>query len=352
MSDNDHNSPSKNSDKSDARPQPPTETEQKQGASVQQAKSATKEPHWERDLLTRVALAAHQEQRRSRRWGIFFKSLTFAYLAILLIAFLPDKLISETGSAIGKKHTALIDIQGVIAGNTEASADRIIRGLRGAFEDKNTAAVILRINSPGGSPVQAGYVNDEISRLRALYPDVPLYAVVTDICASGGYYIAAAADKIYADKASIVGSIGVLMDGFGFVDTMNKVGVERRLFTAGENKAFLDPFSPMKEGSTQHIQSMLDSIHRQFIDVVKKGRGERLADDPDLFSGLFWSGERGVELGLVDSLGSSSYVAREVVGAEDIKDFTYRTDYLERFAERIGATFANTLSSMGSVQLR
>jgi len=219
----------------------------------------------------------------------------------------------------------------------------LVSGLRRAFKDKNTAGVILRINSPGGSPVQSGYVYDEIKRLRKKYPDIKLYAVVTDICASGGYYIASAADEIYADKASIVGSIGVLMDGFGFVDTMKKVGVERRLLTAGKHKGILDPFSPLKPSEVKHVQRLLDSIHQQFIDAVKAGRGDRLADDPQLFSGLFWNGEEGLKLGLVDGLGSSSYVAREIIGEEKVVDYTARPNYFDRFAERIGATMANVL---------
>ncbi|NOX76310.1 MAG: signal peptide peptidase SppA, partial [Gammaproteobacteria bacterium] len=290
---------------------------------------------WERDVVNRLAFASLNEQRRTRRWGIFFKSLVFVYLFAILF-YLPTDW-SGQGIKHGK-HTALVDLQGVIAANTQASADNLITALRDAFEDKNTVAVILRINSPGGSPVQSGYVYDEIKRLRAKYPATKLYAVVTDICASGGYYIAAAADEIYADKASIVGSIGVLMDGFGFVDTLEKVGVQRRLMTAGEHKGILDPFSPLKPSEVKHVQNLLDSVHRQFIDQVKKGRGDRLSDSPELFTGLFWNGEEGVKLGLVDGLGSTSYVARDIIGEENLVNFTVQPKFFDRFANRIGVT--------------
>lgn len=311
-----------------------------------------KDGSWERDLVNKLAFSALNEQRKTRRWGIFFKLFFVGYLIVVLALFMADKQ-GDAGLKLGK-HTALIDITGVIADNTEASADAIVTGMREAFEDKRTAGVILRINSPGGSPVQAGYVNDEIQRLREKHPDIPLYAVITDICASGGYYIAAAADKIYADKASIVGSIGVLMDGFGFTGAMEKLGVERRLLTAGESKGFLDPFSPEKEEDVAHVKALLDNIHKQFISVVKDGRGDRLKDDPKLFSGLIWTGEQGIELGLVDDLGSSSFVAREVVGEETIKNFTVRPDYFQRLAERIGVTISETLlsASGGKVNLR
>lgn len=314
--------------------------------------AAGKDGSWERDLVNKLAFSALNEQRKARRWSIFFKLFFIGYLIVVLALFMADKK-GEAGLNLGK-HTALIDITGVIADNTEASADAIVTGLREAFKDKRTAGVILRINSPGGSPVQAGYVNDEIQRLRGEYPDIPLYAVITDICASGGYYIAAAADKIYADKASIVGSIGVLMDGFGFTGAMEKLGIERRLLTAGESKGFLDPFSPAKEEDVAHVKSLLTNIHKQFISVVKDGRGDRLKDDPKLFSGLVWTGEQGIELGLVDDLGSASFVAREVVGEEKIKDFTVRPDYFQRLAERIGVTISETLlsTSGGKVNLR
>lgn len=297
--------------------------------------------HWDRDILNRLAFATLNEQRRARRWGVFFKALAFIYVGALLF-YIPSDL-GQKGIA-GGKHTAIIEVNGAIAADTEASADNIVGGLRAAFKNKNTAAIILRINSPGGSPVQAGYVYDEIKRLREKYPNIKLYAVISDICASGGYYIAAAADEIYADKASIVGSIGVLMNGFGFVEAMKKLGVERRLLTAGEHKGVMDPFSPVKPDELKHMQSLLDGVHKQFINVVKEGRGDRLKESPKLFSGLFWNGEEGVELGLVDGLGSSSYVAREIVGVENLVDFTVRANYLDRFAERFGAGFAKMMA--------
>ena len=234
----------------------------------------------------------------------------------------------------------------IISDEAEASADNVISGLRDAFEDDNTAGVILRINSPGGSPVQAGYIYDEIKRLREKYPDIPLYAVVTDICASGGYYIAAAADEIYVDKASIVGSIGVRMDSFGFVGTMDKLGVERRLYTAGESKAFLDPFLPSKASDVAHIETLLVDIHEQFINAVKEGRGDRLKESEDMFSGLIWTGEESLDMGLVDGLGSSSYVAREIIEAEEIVEFTTEPDLLERIADRLGVGVAQAMGKI------
>ncbi len=309
-------------------------------------------PNWERDLLNRLAFSALDEQRRARRWNIGFKFLFFGYLVLLLVLYIPGDWLDSSSAG---KHTALINVSGIISADSEASADVIITGLRAAFEDEDTAGVILRINSPGGSPVQSGYINDEIVRLRALHPDTPLYAVLMDVTASGGYYIAAAADKIYADKATIVGSIGVLMDGFGFVGTMDKLGVERRLLTAGRSKGLLDPFSPVQEDQTRHIQTMLDSIHRQFIATVRKGRGSRLKEDPDLYSGLIWTGEQGLALGLVDALGSSSYVAREVIGEKDIVDFTPQRSFLESVANRFGTHLVKSLLTelgVGGLQIR
>lgn len=297
--------------------------------------------HWERQVLEKLATSALQEQRRARHWGIFFKSLTFIYLfAILFIA------LGWSGKKDGPlpgKHTALVDLIGVIAPDSDASAEHITKGLQQAFKDKNTRGVILRINSPGGSPVQAGYINDEIRRLRALNPGIPLYAVVEDICASGGYYVAAAADKIYVDKASIVGSIGVLMNGFGFTGTMEKLGVERRLLTAGSNKGFLDPFSPREPAQEEYAKTMLSDIHAQFIHVVRQGRGQRLKENADTFSGLLWTGEKSIELGLADAIGSVDYVAREVIKAEDVVDFTPRANFAERLAKRFGAGAAQAL---------
>ncbi len=302
---------------------------------------------WEREVLERLLFETLREQRRARRWSIFFKLALLLYLVALFVAYLPGEWGAD-GLPTGK-HTALVEVRGVIADDEEANADTIVSGLRKAFENTYAAGIILRINSPGGSPVQAGYVYDEIKRLRSKYPNKKLYAVVTDICASGGYYIAAAADEIYADKASLVGSIGVVMNSFGFVEAMKKLGVERRLFTAGEHKGFLDPFSPVKEEELQHIQRMLEDIHQQFIAKVKAGRGERLGDDPELFSGLIWTGEQALELGLVDGLGSSGYVAREIIGAEKIVDYTHRRPYLERLAERLGGGLAQALRSLWPV---
>jgi len=300
---------------------------------------------WEQKLVQKLAFSALNEQRRTRRWGIFFKFLMFAYLLTLLVLWFPDPL-GQSGLKSASEHTAVIDIKGVIADDAEASADNVINGLRDAFDDPGTKGVILRINSPGGSPVQAGYINDEIRRLRKKYPKIPLHAVVTDMCASGGYYIAAAADKIYVDKASIVGSIGVLMNGFGFADAMAKLGIERRLMTAGEHKGIMDPFSPVSEFDKSHIDKLLKTIHQQFIDTVKQGRGDRLKQDDLIFSGLFWTGEESIELGLADALGGSSYVAREVIKAEELVDFTYEEDIFERLAKRIGAGAASSMAAI------
>lgn len=303
---------------------------------------------FEQSLVNELAREVLNEQRRNRRWGIFFKFLFALYLLSFFLIYLSNN--TDMGSFSTDKHTALIEINGVIAADTEARADYIVSSLRTAFEDKNTEGVILRINSPGGSPVQAGYINDEIKRLREKYPDIPLYAVISDICASGGYYIAAAADKIYANKASIVGSIGVIMAGFGFVDAIEKLGVERRVLHAGKNKGFMDPFQPLKQDETAHVQNMLAEIHQQFINVVKEGRGDKLVDDEKLFSGLIWSGEEGIKLGLVDDLASASTVARDVIGAEDIVDYTRRENYLDQFAKQMGASLLQSISRSFSFQ--
>ncbi len=303
---------------------------------------------FEQSLVSELAREVLSEQRRNRRWGIFFKILLALYLFTFLIIYLVGNV--ESGGFGGEKHTALIEIKGVIAADTEARADYIVTGLRRAFKDKNTQGIILRINSPGGSPVQAGYINDEIKRLREKYPEIPLYAVISDVCASGGYYIAAAADKIYANKASIVGSIGVVMAGFGFVDAIEKLGVERRLIHAGDHKGFMDPFQPLNLDEESHVQGLLDEIHQQFIDVVKDGRGDRLIDDEILFSGLIWSGQESIKLGLVDELASASEVARDVIGAEDIIDYTKRENYLDRFAKQIGSAMLLRLN--GSLNLQ
>lgn len=307
------------------------------------------EANWQHAVMTRFAYAALQEQRRSRRWGIFFKSLFLAYLFLLLVIYLPRPWTGGTG---GGRHTALVQIDGEIAADKPANADDLIASLQAAFRDKGTAGVIIQANSPGGSPVQAGYVNDAIYRLKKLYPHTPVYAVIGDICASGCYYIIAAADKIYADKASIVGSIGVLMNGFGFADTLKKLGVERRLITSGKNKGFMDPFSPLKPGDAAYAKQMLDEVHRQFIAVVKKGRGDRLHITPDLFSGLVWTGSQGVGLGLVDGLGSTAEVARDVIGAEKVVDYTQHPDVLQRFADRFGVAAAQAFGGLLGMEMR
>ncbi len=298
---------------------------------------------FEQSLINGLAKEVLTEQRRNRRWGIFFKMLLVLYLSTFLIIYVVEN--TEMGSFSSDKHTALIEINGVIAANSEARADFIVTGLRKAFEDENTQGVILRINSPGGSPVQAGYINDEISRLKEEYPEIPVYAVISDMCASGGYYIAAATDKIYANKASIVGSIGVIMAGFGFVDTIEKLGIERRLLHAGDNKGFMDPFQPLKASESSHVQGLLNEIHQQFIDVVKNGRGDRLIDDEKLYSGLIWSGQESIKLGLVDELASASQVARDVIGAEDIVDYTKRENYFDRFAKQMGSAMLHSLTN-------
>ncbi|KQR86115.1 peptidase S49 [Burkholderia sp. Leaf177] len=315
--------------------------------------AGAKGENWERAALERIALAAINEQRSARRWRIFFR---FVFLAILAVAVW--RAFDFTGDKVSKtaRHTALVELEGEISANSDASADNVNAALDSAFEDDATAAVILRCNSPGGSPVQAGIINREITRLRTKYPSKPLYVVVNDMCASGGYYAAAAADKIYVDKASIVGSIGVLMDGFGFTGLMSKLGVERRLHTSGANKGAFDPFSPETPGMDAHAQEMLDQIHAQFIDAVKKGRGARLKDNPDLFSGMFWTGQKSVELGLADGFGDADYVAREIVKQPDIIDYTQKESIGERVARKFGAAVGNASMSAlmmgGKMQLK
>ena len=321
------------------------------------ANSAPQDTQWQRDTIEKLATSALSEQKKSRRWSMFFKGLMFLYLFIVLFY-----AISWLGGSkkVSGAHTALIEVAGVIEAGGAVNADSFMTSLHDAYDDKNTKGIILRINSPGGSPVQAGIINDEIGRQKKLHPTIPVYAVVEDICASGGYYIAAAADKIYVDKASIIGSIGVLMDGYGFTEVMKKVGVERRLMTAGENKGMLDPFSPINPKQQALAQTMLNEIHEQFKAVVRQGRGSRLKETPEVFSGLFWSGEQGIKLGLADALGSADYVAREVIKQETIVDFTYQDDFASRIAKRIGAstsaalgeTLAKQLVSAGEVKLR
>ena len=297
--------------------------------------------NWERSVLEKLAFETLAEQRRARRWRV---GLSLAWLGFFLLV-----LMAIIGFSGGKrevssleKHTALVELKGVISADSKASADKMISALQAAFKDRNTQGVVLRINSPGGSPVQAGYINDEIKRLRGKHKDVPLHVVVQDVCASGGYYVAAAADKIFVDKASLVGSIGVLMDGFGFTGAMEKLGIDRRLITAGENKGFLDPFSPANKEQQQFAREMVAEIHQQFIKVVRDGRGKRLKESPEMFSGLVWSGEKSVQLGLADGLGSLEYVAREVIKAEQIVDYTLDDSFSEQLARKLGATAADS----------
>ena len=290
---------------------------------------------WERQTLEKLLNATLDEQRRARKWGNFFKGLIFLYLFLGLFAV--SGWVGGGDATPSGPHTAVVDLKGVIDSDGSASAEKIIPALQQAFKDHNTVGVVMRINSPGGSPVQAGYINDEIGRLRKLYPNIPFYVVVTDICASGGYYVAVAGDRIYVDKASLIGSVGVIMDGFGFTGLMEKLGVERRALHAGANKNFLDPFSPLNSTQVDQAQAMLDQVHRQFIDVVRKGRGDRLHETPDMFSGLVWSGEEGIRLGLADAYGSTEYVAREVIKAPDLVDYNTKENIAERLAKKIGA---------------
>ena len=307
------------------------------------ATMATADTSWERQTIEKLAFAALKEQKSSRRWGIFFKLLTFSYITFAIIMLFDLPIFGKKSSTM-EKHTALVELQGVIEASGNNSADHISSALTSAFKDEHSAGVILRINSPGGSPVQSGIVYDEIKRLRAKYPDKPLHVVVEDLCASGGYYIAASADKIFVDKASLVGSIGVLMDGFGFTGTMEKLGVERRVYTAGENKAFMDPFSPASEKHREFTRAMLGEIHAQFIDVVKKGRGKRLKDNPEVFSGLMWTGAKGIELGLADAYGTVDSVARDVFKAETVIDYTEKENIADRLAKRFGAQVGSVIA--------
>ncbi|MDR3054920.1 MAG: S49 family peptidase [Zoogloeaceae bacterium] len=299
----------------------------------------TRNPDWERKTLEKLAFAALKEQSARRRWGVFFKLATLIYLVVVLtvaMGWAPRRDVSANAP-----HTAVVNLFGVIDAQGDASAEKINAALQSAFEDKNTAGVILRINSPGGSPVQSGMIYDEIRRQKKLRPEIPVHAVVEDICASGGYFVAAAADKIYVNQASIVGSIGVLMNGFGFTGTMDKLGVERRLLTAGENKGIMDPFSPVNPRHNEFIKTMLDEVHQQFITAVRNGRGDRLKETPEMFSGLFWSGATSVNMGLADDFGSVESVAREVIKAEKIVDYSQRENFAERFAKRLGADAAS-----------
>jgi protease-4 len=299
---------------------------------------------WERETIEKVLLAAIEEQRQARRWGIIFKSLLLIYLiAVLVIAARP--MFEEGRMGGGKDHTALIDVVGMIAPGQPTNGEALIDALRSAAENRHTKGIVLRMNTPGGSPVQSAYVYDEIRRLKQEKPQLPIYAVVADMCASGGYYIASATDKIFVNSASVVGSIGVIMNNFGFVEAMNRLGVERRVMTAGEHKAILDPFAPVDPVAREHMQGVLNSVHRQFIDAVKQGRGDRLKETPELFSGLIWTGADGIKLGLADELGDVRHVAEKVIGAKEIVDFTPQESLLNRLAQRLGTAVGQTLAT-------
>lgn len=311
---------------------------------MNQTSSSENKPGWEREVIEKLAFAAVNEQKKTRRWGIFFKGLMFAYLLTLLAVAVYPKF--EKGMGGSGAHTAVIDIVGMIAEEEATNATAIIKGLRNAAKDPNTKGIVLHANSPGGSPVQADYVFNEIRAIKAKHPKLPIYAVVSDICASGCYYIASAADKIFVNPASIVGSIGVIMNGFGFVGTMDKFGVERRLVTAGEHKAIMDPFSPANAQETEYIQVMLDQVHQQFINAVKKGRGDRLKETTEMFSGLVWSGAESIKLGLTDEIGSGDYVAREIIGTKKLENFTQEEHMLDRLVGKMGAAFGQSIGAV------
>ena len=318
--------------------------ENQQDNNMDAKESVQNVPGWEREVLEKLAMAAVTEQRRGRRWGVFFKTLMFVYLiGIGAMAFYPK---FEAGmSGEGSAHTAVIDVVGVIAESESANAESIIEGLRDAVKDKNTKGIILNINSPGGSPVQATYIYDEIRRLKEKHPDIPFHAVVSDLCASAGYYVAAAADNIYVNQSSMIGSIGVLMNGFGFVNMMEKLGVDRRLIISGEHKALMDPFSPVNEEETKHMQTLLDDVHQQFITAVRVGRGERLLEFDEMFSGLVWTGTQGIKLGLADDYGSVDSVARDVFGTKKTMNFTPHERLLDKIVGKFGASFGHALGT-------
>jgi protease-4 len=307
--------------------------------------------NWERDTLEKLVFATIKERRAARRWSIFFRLALLTIVAVGLWTYFDLSLGGGGDENLGR-HTALIEINGEIEAEGSGAADNVIPSLNKAFADAGSAAVVLRIDSPGGSPVQAGIIVDEIRRLKRGYPDKPLYVVVDEICASGGYYIAAAADRIYVNKASIVGSVGVLMDSFGFTGTMEKLGIERRLLTAGANKGFLDPFSPQSEKHRAHAQEMLNEIHQQFISVVRAGRGARLKETPEMFSGLYWTGAKAVDMGLADGFGTVDTVARDIVKAEDIVDYTAHEGLPERVLKKFGASVGEgAIKAMSHVTL-
>jgi protease IV len=312
--------------------------------------SSTQKPGWEREIVEKLAFAAIDEQRKARRWGIVFKSLMFLYFIGLFAVAIYPKIKSDIGS--GNDHTAVIDVVGVIAEDQPANANSIIESLRDAVKDTHTKGIILHANSPGGSPVQSSYVYDAIKAIKKEHPNLPIHTVVSDICASGCYFIASATDKIFVNPSSLVGSIGVIMDGFGFVDIMQKLGVERRLITAGAHKAMLDPFSPSNGDEKQFMQGLIDQVHQQFITAVKGGRGDRLKETPDTFSGLVWTGEESIKLGVADAVGTEDSVAK-AIGADKLVDYTEQSRLIDRLAGKLGASFGQAFSSaMQNVSLR
>lgn len=306
------------------------------------------ESAWEKSLIEKLALAGVTEQRRSRRWGIFFKLVMMTYLVVLLVMSMGPRI--NFGLQGVEKHTAVVDVSGMIMQGADANAASIIQGLHAAVEDEMTQGIIIRLNTPGGSPVQSAYVYEEILAIRKQYPHIPVHAVVTDMCTSGGYYIAAAVDKIFVHPASIVGSIGVIMEGYGFVNTMEKLGVERRVMTAGKHKAMLDSFAPVNKAEKAHAQHLLDQVHQQFIDAVKLGRGERLKVTEDMFSGLVWTGQESIALGLTDGIGHDRSVAKDIIGAEKLVDFTPRAQFLERLATKLASSVSEILMGVNRTE--
>jgi len=301
-------------------------------------------PGWEREAIEKLAYAALNEQKASRRWGIFFKSLMFGYLLIVLVIAVYPRFKTGMGQS-GSAHTAVVDIVGMIAEGKDTNAADIIESLRNAVKDSNTKGIILHANSPGGSPVQSSYIYEEIKKIKKEHPKLPIYTVVSDMCASGCYFIASASDQIYVNPSSLIGSIGVLMDGFGFVDGMQKLGIERRLLTAGSHKAMLDPFSPPKADETQYMQGLLDQVHQQFISAVKAGRGNRLKETPDMFSGLVWTGEASVKLGIADEFDNEDGVSKKI-GATKLVNFTHQERLVDKIADKLGASFGQAIGSL------
>ena len=296
--------------------------------------------NWEKQTIEKIAMESLVQQKTSRRWSVFFKLVSLIYLGLVLFFILTS---SNSSTIASGDFTALITLNGEIGVDSEVSAANVKSSLREVYDNPGTKALILAINSPGGSPVQSGIINDEINRYKALHPQIPIYAVIEDMCASGGYYIAVAADKIFVNKASIVGSIGVIMNGFGFDKAIKNLGIERRLITSGKNKAILDPFLPVQPKQKEFVQNLLREVHNQFIEIVKKGRGSKLSLNPEIFSGLFWSGESAINLGLADSYGDIDLVAREIIGHEKIIDFTAQSNFADRFAKKLGASISSSL---------